>query len=71
MVALCMDVGLEVYLAVVDVLTSAEFEPHFRTIILLLVVLSNNSENVFKCRVPLSVAFPSLFSTLTTSNPEG
>lgn len=67
MVALCMDVGLEVYLAVVDVLTSAEFEPHFRTIIL----LSNNSENVFKCRVPLSVAFPSLFSTLTTSNPEG
>lgn len=69
MVALCMDVGLEVYLAVVDVLTSAEFEPHFRTIILVLV--SNNSENVFKCRVPLSVAFPSLFSTLTTSNPEG
>lgn len=66
MVALCMDVGLEVYLAIVDVLTSAEFEPHFRTII-----LSNNSENVFKCRVPLSVAFPSLFSTLTTSNPEG
>lgn len=67
MVALCMDVGLEVYLAVVDVLTSAEFEPHFRTMI----ILSNNSENVFKCRVPLSVAFPSLFSTLTTSNPEG
>lgn len=68
MVALCMDVGLEVYLAVVDVLTSAEFEPHFRTIT---GILSTNSENVFKCRVPLSVAFPSLFSTLTTSNPEG